>query len=279
MDVPPVPHRPVTTHHARGAAHAESGTTTMRAVDRALSVLCAFSRETPSLGVTALSVRLGLTKSTVHRLLQALVKRGLVTRDATHNDYTLGFRVLALAQAVQGEATLRQICQAPMHWLRSETEETVSLYVIAGDVRMCLDELESPQVLRMAAGVGRCFPLHRGAASKALIVDGSAGGDAWGRATGALSADEREWLIKEVDQVRTRGFAVSRGETVPGSASIAAPVRGPGGSVLAALSVGGPLTRFTDGAIAKHSAALLEAVGRIQRDLQAAPALPLAAAR
>jgi DNA-binding IclR family transcriptional regulator len=249
-------------------------------VDRALAVLCSFSRETPTLGVTELGERLGLKKSTVHRLLQALTGRGLVARSASRGGYTLGYRVLALAQAVQGEATLRQICRAPMEWLRTVTQETISLYVVAGDVRMCLDELESPQMLRMAAGVGRCFPLHRGAASKALLADGHASGEAWRRATAALTPGEGEWLLREAEQLRTLGYARSRGETVPGSASIAAPIRGPDGTVLAAISVGGPATRFNEEeTIGTFATALLEAVARIQRDLETAPALALAGAQ
>jgi IclR family acetate operon transcriptional repressor len=268
---PAGPARPGTQPRAAG--------TGIRTADRALAVLCAFSRETPSLGVTEISERLGLTKSTVHRLLQALVRRGLVAQDASRRGYTLGYRVLALAQAVPGEATLRQICRPHMEWLRSVTAETVSLYVVAGDVRMCLDELESPQLLRMAAGVGRCFPLDRGSASKALLADGPAGGDLWHRATAALADDRREGLKREVDELRSRGYAQSSGETVLGSASIAAPIRGPDGGILAALSVAGPASRFHADAVTGYAAALLEATERIGRDLAAARTVPLSSAR
>ena len=278
MAAPLAPRHEVGARRSRSLGHADTASGTARAVDRALAVLCSFSRETPALGVTELSERLGLTKSTVHRLLQVLVSRGLVTRPVSPGGYTLGYRVLALAQAVQGEATLRQICRAPMQWLRTITQETVSLYVIAGDVRMCLDELESPQLLRMAAGVGRCFPLHRGASSKALLADGPASVDTWRRATTTLPSDERERLLEDVEHLRTRGYAISRGETVPGSASIAVPVRGADGGVLAAISVGGPSTRFTEETIGTYAAAMLEAAARIQRDLEAAHALPLAGA-
>ena len=251
------------------------------AVDRALAVLCAFSRETPSLGVTELSERLSLTKSTVHRLLQALLARGLVAQDPDRRHYTLGYRVMALAQAVPGEASLRQVCRPHMQWLRTATEETASLYVAAGDVRICLDEIESPQMLRMSAGVGRCFPLDRGSASKALLVDGPAGGTLWRRATATMPADRLARLEDDIRVLRERGFAHSSGETVPGSASVAAPVRGPDGDVLAALSVAGPASRFTDEAILRYVAALLEAVARVERDLAAAhvPAAPQPAPR
>lgn len=256
-------------------------TSTPGAVDRALAVLCAFSRETPVLGVTELSERLSLTKSTVHRLLQSLVAHGLVSQVSDRGEYTLGYRVLALAQAVPGEASLRQVCRPHMQWLRTTTEETIGLYAVAGDVRICLDEIESPQILRMSAGVGRCFPLDRGSASKALLADGPTSGALWCRATGALTTPARTRLESEIELLRTRGYAHSAGETVAGSASIAAAIRGPDSDVLAALSVAGPASRFTDHMLPRYATALLEAVGRIERDLAVANvhAAPKPAAR
>ncbi len=243
---------------------------TLRGVDRALGVLLAFSRETPTLGVTDLSERLGLTKSAIHRILRSLMAHGMVTQDRETRAYSLGFRVLALAAGVSGEASLRQICLPHMQWLRTATDETIGLYVVAGDVRMCLEELESPQLLRMAAGVGRCFSLDSGASSKALLVEGPANADLWRRATGRLSPESRALLAADVERLRATGYIVTRGETVAGSASIAAPIRvGARNEVMAALSIAGPASRFGDEQAERYGPLLLEAVGRISRDLSA----------
>ena len=244
---------------------------TLRGVDRTLGVLLAFSRETPTLGVTDLSERLGLTKSTIHRILRSLVAHGMATQDPETRAYSLGFRVLALAAGVPGEANLRQICLPHMHWLRTATDETIGLYVIAGDVRMCLEELESPQPLRMAAGVGRCFPLDAGASSKALLLAGEeANPDLWRRATGRESAEQRARFEAGIADLRATGYTVTRGETVAGSASMAAPIRvGARNDVMAALSIAGPASRFGDAQVERYAPLLLEAVGRIARDLSA----------
>ena len=260
------------------AQHNSSGETPARttdgatdgAVDRALAVLCCFSRETPTLGVTEIGERLNLTKSTVHRLLQALVAQGFVRQDAARRRYTLGYRVLALAQAVPGEADLRHICQSHMRWLLGVTEETIALYVVAGDVRVCLDELESPRILRMSAGIGRCFPLPRGAAGRALLFDGPADGDLWRRVTSTLSQAETTRLLSDLGEARKQGYVLTMGETVDGAASLAAPIHDPDGGVIAALSVGGPASRFTPDAVTHYSAVLREAVAKIERDLAAA---------
>ncbi len=243
---------------------------TIRAVERAIAVLCAFSRETPSLGVTELAEKLALTKSTVHRLLQVLMAHGLVAQDPARRHYTLGYRILALAQAVPGDADLRNICLPHMRALRTATQETISLYAAAGDLRVCLEELESPQMLRMSAGVGRCFPLDRGSASYALLIDGPEGGEHWRRVTALLTVERQAQLVAAIQAARAKGYASSSGETVAGAASIAAPIRGADGSVVAALSVGGPAARFTAEAIALYTGALLETVAKIQRDLAAA---------
>ncbi len=243
---------------------------TLRGVDRALAVLLAFSRETPTLGVTELSERLGLTKSAIHRILRSLLAHGMVTQDRETRAYSLGFRVLALAAGVTGEASLRQICAPHMQWLRAVTDETIGLYVVAGDVRMCLEEFESPHPLRMAAGVGRCFPLDAGASSKALLVDGEANADLWRRATNGLSAPRRAQLEADLRRLRAAGYIATRGETVVGSASVAAPIRvGPRGEVTAALSIAGPASRLDDAQAERFAPLLLEAVNRISRDLSA----------
>jgi len=260
---------------------ADGNTSASSAVDRALAVLCAFSRETPTLGVTEISERLDLTKSTVHRLLQALLARGLVSHESDKRHYTLGYRILALAQAVPGEASLRQICRPHMQWLQALTEETVGLYVVAGDVRICLDEIESPQMLRMSAGVGRVFPLDRGAAGKALLIDGPSNSSLWLLVTASLPAARIAQLEEELRESRARGYSQTAGETVPGSASIGVPIRGTDGAILAALSLAEPASRFQGDVVTRHAIALLEAVSRIERDLAVAyaPGAPQVASR
>jgi DNA-binding IclR family transcriptional regulator len=130
--------------------------------------------------------------------------------------------------------------------------------------------LESPQLLRMAAGVGRCFPLDSGASSKALLAEGPANVDLWRRATGRLSAERRAQLEADLERLRATGYLVTRGETVAGSASMAAPIRAVGrGDVLAALSIAGPASRFDDAQAQRFAPLLLDAVGRIARDLGA----------
>ena len=132
-------------------------------------------------------------------------------------------------------------------------------------------------MLRMSAGIGRCFPLHRGAASKALLAAGPADASTWRRAATRLTPAERAQLEAEIGVLRQRGYADSTGETVPGAASVAAPIRMPGGAIAGAVSVAGPAARFSPEVKTRHAAALMEATNRIARDLLAAQTLDVSA--
>jgi DNA-binding IclR family transcriptional regulator len=93
--------------------------------------------------------------------------------------------------------------------------------------------------------------------------------------TSTLSSAESADFLDEVHQARERGYVLTMGETVDGAASLAAPIHGPDGGIIAALSVGGPASRFTPDGVTRFIAVLLEAVARIERDLAAA-FMPLA---
>jgi DNA-binding IclR family transcriptional regulator len=88
--------------------------------------------------------------------------------------------------------------------------------------------------------------------------------------TSVLSPAETTHLLGDLRQARERGYVLTMGETVDGAASLAAPIYGPDGGVIAALSVGGPASRFTADAVTRYGAVLLEAVARIERDLATA---------
>jgi DNA-binding IclR family transcriptional regulator len=135
--------------------------------------------------------------------------------------------------------------------LRDLTDETVSLHVAVGNSRVCIAEFVSHQVVRMAMGVGRVFPLFAGAAGKALLsgmgdsaVDEILGSETKLVLPGSNTVVTAARLKRELMVVREVHYATSDGETVSGAAAIAAPVFGPRG-VEAAINIAGPATRWT----------------------------------
>ena len=139
--------------------------------------------------------------------------------------------------------------------------------VAVGTSRVCIAEFVSHQVVRMAMGVGRVFPIYAGAAGKALLsgmkeqaLDEILGGEAKLVLPGSNTIVTASRLKRELMSVREDHYATSDGETVSGAAAIAAPVFGPRG-VEAAINIAGPATRWTRSAMNSVVPRLLETAG------------------
>jgi DNA-binding IclR family transcriptional regulator len=200
-------------------------------LDKAVSLLDALEAGPLSLG--DLVGRTGLPRATAHRLAVALEAHGLVGRDGDGR-FGLGPRLTGLDLPVLARPALER--------LRDATGESVQLYVRRGDRRLCVASLESPHGLRTIVPVGASLPLDVGSAGKVLRGDPAVDGRAW-----AESVEERE-----------RGVA-----------SASAPVRGPGGDVVAAVSVSGPVERTTRSPGSRYGPALVDAARAVERELSA----------
>src|SRR5262249_44690526 len=135
----------------------------VRAVDRAIEILKAFSTDQPSMSVVELEKRIGLNRPTVYRLLETLAAHGLIRAHGTPQRFSLDYEVGRLAQT--GMAGLEPISAAQpiLRQLNEETRETIGLYVLRGHQCMCVLELPGAHALSMARGVGLRDQLVRGA--------------------------------------------------------------------------------------------------------------------
>lgn len=244
---------------------------TIQAVERALDVLLLFADQSPGavvdtngLGVTQIADRLGLAKSTVHRILSTLESRGFVRQDRMTGRYHLGLKALELAGAYLAQDDLGSVAYQEMTRLRDEVEETVSLYVRDGLERVRVQKAEGRHIVRRVVDLGERLPLHRGASGKILL--------AWLPPEQLHQILQRirlqfnfdvERLKRELAEVRERGWATSAGERAEGIASVAAPIRNRYGEVLAALAISGPANRFDDEMIERYSQAVVEAARNI----------------
>ena len=121
--------------------------------------------------------------------------------------------------------------------LRDKTHESAQLYRRQGDVRICVANAERPIGLRDSIPVGATMSMQGGSAAQVLL--------AWEEPDrlhrGLVGA---RFTATMLSAVRRRGWAQSVGEREPGVASVSAPVRGPGGKVVAAISISGPIERM-----------------------------------
>jgi DNA-binding IclR family transcriptional regulator len=190
-------------------------------LDKAISVLDAV--ESGALSLAELVEATGLPRATAHRLAQALEVHSFVAR-LPDGRFSLGPRL-------QG-GSLIDAAQPALEQLRDKTGESVQLYVRRADHRLCVASLESPHGLRTIVAVGALLPLDVGSAGKVLRHDPSVQQAGW-----AESVEERE-----------RGVV-----------SVSAPVQGADGSVMAAVSVSGPVERLSRSPGRRYGRAVVEA--------------------
>src|SRR5262245_26396171 len=143
--------------------------TTIQSVRRAAWLLKAFDGAA-ELGVSELSRKVKLHKSTVSRLLSTLEQEGLLERTSSGEKYRLGFELLRLAGQVTHFGDLRSIAQPVLAELAELSRETVHLAVLDGDEVINIEQVSGPHLVRDTNWVGRRTPLHCVATGKALLA-------------------------------------------------------------------------------------------------------------
>jgi DNA-binding IclR family transcriptional regulator len=221
---------------------AETGT---QAIDRAADLLVSVVESARPLGIGELSENAGLPKSTTSRLVGALERRGLVQR-AGDRRVAPGPVLLRFAHRDLG-ASLVEIAAPALKALSQLSGETINLGVPTPLGVEHLAQEDSRHFVGGTNWVGRRVPYDSTANGKVL------------KAFASRTADGEE--------IRTRGYATAVDELEHGLSALAAPIFGPDGDVVAALSISGPTIRLTRDRIAELLPSLLEQAGLVSMRL------------
>jgi DNA-binding IclR family transcriptional regulator len=244
----------------RTAATGPAPRTAVGVLDRCVAIIDAVSDGSRSFSEI---VRVtGIHRSTAHRMIGALEAHGFLFQVGGYG-YALGPRLLALATTAMRELPLRRLARPALERLARFTGEGAQLFIRDGDMRVCVDSVQSRQELRTIVQVGASLPLDKGSAGKVLLAWGSAGSGS--RIVEA--SEDPEQLGRDLHTTRRRGWAYSNGEREVGVASVSAPVRGPDGELLAAVSASGPTSRILPARAKDFAPAVLEAAKEIEQAL------------
>ncbi|WP_037081600.1 IclR family transcriptional regulator [Pseudonocardia spinosispora] len=246
-------------------------------VRNAARLLKTFLPHEEELGVAELARRLGLGKSSVHRLLATLLDEGLLERDPRTGRYRLGIVMFELGEAVRVHMDLHAAAGAALIALRERTGESAQVAILDVPDVVYVDRVESPHTFRLYTDAGRRAPLHCTSSGKLLLAHRpDADQDAF-LATARLEPVTRHTVIDaeqlrvELATIRSRGWAESVNERQIGLASIAAPIRDLTGEVVAAISAGAPLSRFQAVARKRLTQAVVDAGQTASRRLGWSP--------
>ena len=243
----------------------------IRAVGRALAIFDAFDSDHLSLSLQEIAERIRMPKTTAFRLVNTLERAGfLVLMD--NQQYCQSLKLVRLAGMVRSTISIREIARPVMLEVNHLTSETITLNAAVGSERMVLEVVDTPAPLMSMARPGQHQPMLLGASNRVLMayMPEAELDKVLGITTAGHPHFDRAALERELARFRRQGYALSRGQRVPGLTAIAVPIFDIHGRVPYCLALTGPSVRVDPRDI--DFAEILMAAGRdISSRLGASP--------
>ncbi len=223
---------------------------TVKSVEKACLLLDVVSLYPEGIGITELAEQVEMYKSTVHRLLGTLMKRGYIQQNIHTGKYKLGYQILDLGMRLLSSLDLQKEATPFLQILADQTNEVVHLGILdQGDI-VYIDKVESKQTVRMHSRVGKRVPVHAVGLGKAILAalteeEISRLFDQYGLvAVTPKTITDRQHLLKALDDVRHQGYAFDIEENELGICCVASAIFDNNRNVVAACSVSGPNHRM-----------------------------------
>lgn len=251
---------------------AAPGKSRLSSVANSIRLLKVFSDEDSELGISALAQRLGLAKSTVHRLASTLIGADMLEQNPETGRYRLGLALLELGALVRRNMDVSNEAKPYLRLLRETTGETVHLAILDHASVFYVTKLESKQAIRMSSEVGARAPVHCTGDGKALLafqpedfVDEVIGYGLPERTPHTIT--DAKALRRDLAAIRARGYAIDNEESELGLRSVAATIRSESGAVIASLSIAGPAHRISRKTLVSHAREVVKAADAISQRL------------
>ncbi|WP_083741906.1 IclR family transcriptional regulator [Bradyrhizobium mercantei] len=213
----------------------------VRAVHRAVTILKCFTPEAPTLSLIDLEHQVGLSRSTLYRLLHTLCATGLVETLSEPERFRLASGVMQLAHAWLSGTKVADLARAHVEDLRDQTGETAALFLFRDDASLCVLECGSRHCLSVSRRVGESHPMTHDASGLAILAFRD--NKPRLRTPGDV---ERKELVDAIDRARSDGYAVDRGEFLRDATSIAAPIFDRNSAVIGSVALFAPNARMND---------------------------------
>jgi len=222
-----------------------------QALQRGLALLDLIADSPNALRFSEIAERAGLSKGTVHRMLTALTEARLIAFEPTDQTYRLGVRLFEMAHRVWDTFDLRGAAEPELTRVSASVGETARLAILDGDDILYIDQRETAQPIRLGNGVGSRVAVHASSAGKAILAHLPPAARHKLMAQLDLARvtpntiTNRDVLMRELDLIKARGYAVSISEQTEGASSVAVPVLDHRSEPLGAIAVIGPTYRLS----------------------------------
>lgn len=244
----------------------------LNSVKNALKILKAFKINAHQKGVLDLADELGISKSSVHRLLKTLESEGFVTKAKNNAKYELGMSLIELNTIYLKHLDIYDVTLESMMKLVTLTGETSHLAILENDAIVYLNKLSNQQSVEVESHIGHSNYIHCTASGRVLLAYSSTATinrimeQPLMRFTRNTIVDAH-LLLKELQNTKKIGYAVVQGEYRANMTSIALPIKNLQGKVIAALNIVAPTNRLTEEKINYYVRLLREESSKITKKI------------
>lgn len=245
----------------------------LKSVDKAFRIIELMAQEGRPMGVTEISKKLNINKSTVHATLNTLISRGYFEQGIEGGKYKLGIAFTFIANASLNGLDFRNIAKPIIKRLSKQVNETVHMVIMRQGNVVYIEKQESIQSMRIHTEIGKSQPAHCTGVGKAMLA--------------MMDAEERKKIIKEhglpkytdntiideeilnqhLENIRKKGYAIDDEENEEGLRCVAAPIMDHSGKVIASISIAGPTTRITLNSLEEMAGLVVNAGQEISKEL------------
>lgn len=242
-------------------------------LDRTLDLLELLSRNTDGMTLTAMTEALKMPKNSVFRIATTLTLRGYAERDEGSKAYRASRKLLSLGYAAVGGDRLIQAAAPILLSLRDATGETALLGTLAGNHGVVLDQVAASHPVKVVVEIGHAFTLHTAAPAKAILAHWNEEAQKAFVRQLRFNKHTRHTItsaaayLKELKEVKSRGYALDRGEESETFVCAAAPVFDHRGHPTASVWISGPSDRVSGGLLLKLAAEVMRSADQLSRKL------------
>ncbi len=231
----------------------------IKSLSRGLTIIELLANSETSMGVTEISKKLDVDKSSATRLIQTLIEHGFVMKDPDSRRFIIGPKMGNLIKLTDEAAPLKRISLPLLTKLMEQTGENSHVAIYSREKCLVVADIESTAQLRVVSGEGRLIPNHCTAIGKTLIAFGEHPLPKELPAHTPRTITSRNQFKLHLEQIRDRGFAMDDEEHEYGVRCMAAPVFNRSGKAVASIGISGPTVRVTLDKVPELSKIVMEA--------------------
>ncbi|MGI6451731.1 MAG: IclR family transcriptional regulator [Desulfitobacteriia bacterium] len=224
----------------------------VQTLERSLDILEVLAKSEEPIGVTEIGNRIGLHKSTVHRILRTLCYRGYVEKEKERERYRLGIKIVELGVRFFNDLEIRKVAANFLADLAKSFDEVVHLVLPDDGEVVYIDKRESSQLVGLHSKVGRRAPMHCTAVGKSILstmpeeevraILKTKGMPGFTHKT----ITDPDLLLEQLEEVKKKGYAMEAEENEIGILCLGTPIFDYSGRAIAAISVSGPVNRMKE---------------------------------